>query len=239
MAHEIPLAGHLEQKTNQRIKYSLFWPSLKRDVKTYCEAYKPCQLRRTLTYRDRIPIQPIVRPNNPFKVWSVDCIRPLEPRSRRGHSYIVCAIDLCSRWAEAISTKSITAKTTCEMLMEIFCQTGFPKTICTDQGTNFTAQLTQAFQDVLGASPRFSTPGHPESMGAVERWNRTLKDMLNKNIQEHGNEWDVHLPYLLFAYREIPHTLTGVSPYQLVYGRLPSGPMSILKSLNRRKGNPY
>ncbi|GFU68492.1 retrovirus-related Pol polyprotein from transposon opus [Trichonephila clavipes] len=70
-----------------------------------------------------------------------------------------------------------------------------------------TIELTQAFQDMLGASPRFSTPGHPESMGAVERWNRTLKDMLNKNIQEHGNEWDVHLPYLLFAYREIPHTL--------------------------------
>ncbi|GFX77388.1 retrovirus-related Pol polyprotein from transposon 412 [Trichonephila clavipes] len=229
MAHEIPLVGHLgEQKTKQRIKYSFFWPSLKRDVKTYCEACKPCQLRRTLTYRDRIPIQPIVRPNNPFEVWSVDCIGPLEPRSR-GHSYIVFAIDLCSRWAEAIPTKNITAKTTCKVLMKIFCQTGIPKTICTDQGTNFTAQLTQAFQDVLGASPRFSTPGHPESMGVVERWNRTLKDMLNKNIQEHGNEWDVYLPYLLFAYREIPHTLIGVSPYQLVYGRLPSGPMSIVK----------
>ncbi|GFQ84500.1 retrovirus-related Pol polyprotein from transposon opus [Trichonephila clavata] len=170
MSHEIPLAGHLgEQKTKQRIKYSFFWPSLKRDVKTYCEACKPCQLRRTVTYRDRIPIQPIVRPNNPFEVWSVDCIGPLEPRSRRGHEYIVCAIDLCSRWAEAIPTKNITAKTTCEVLMKFFCQTGFPKTICTDQGINFTAQLTQAFQDVLGVSPRFSTPGHPESMGAVER----------------------------------------------------------------------
>ncbi|GFR17506.1 retrovirus-related Pol polyprotein from transposon opus [Trichonephila clavata] len=28
---------------------------------------------------------------------------------------------------------------------------------------------------------------------------------------------------------EIPHALTGVSPFQLVYGRLPSGPMTILK----------
>ncbi|GFR01204.1 pro-Pol polyprotein [Trichonephila clavata] len=53
-------------------------------------------------------------------------------------------------------------------------------------------------------------------MGAVQRWNRTLKDMLNKNIQEHGNEWVAHLPYLLFAYREIPLALTGVSPFQLV-----------------------
>ncbi|GFT00441.1 pro-Pol polyprotein [Trichonephila clavipes] len=185
------LAGHLgEQKTKQRIKYSFFWPLLKGDVKTYCEACKPCLLRRTLTYRNRILIQPIVRPNNPFEVWSVDCIGLLEPRSGRGHSYIVCAIDLCSRWAEAIPTKNITAKTTCEVLMKIFIQSEFSKTICTDQGTNFTAQLTQAFQNVLGASPRFSTPGRPE---------------------------------------KIPHILTGVSPYQLVYGRLPSELMSILK----------
>ncbi|GFX76899.1 hypothetical protein TNCV_3279341 [Trichonephila clavipes] len=200
---------------------------LKQVVLPACKRKKILQMAHEIP--DRIPIQPIVRPNNPFEVWTVDCIGPLEPRSRRGHSYIVCAIDLCSRWEEAIPTKNITAKTTGEVSMKIFCQTGFPKTICTDQGTNFTAQLTQAFQDVLGASPRFSTPGHPESMGAVERWNKTLKDMLNKNIQEHGNEWDVHLPYLLFAYREIPQTLTGVSPYQLVYGRLPSRPMSILK----------
>ena len=60
-------------------------------------------------------------------------------------------------------------------------------------------------------------------MGAVERCNLTLKDMLNKNIQEHGYNWDLHLPYLLFAYREVSHSTTGISPYQLVYGRLPPG----------------
>ncbi|GFW23308.1 hypothetical protein TNCV_3804071 [Trichonephila clavipes] len=36
-------------------------------------------------------------------------------------------------------------------------------------------------------------------------------------------------PSPIFACREILHALTGVSPYQLVYGRLPSGPMTILK----------
>ncbi|GFU10957.1 retrovirus-related Pol polyprotein from transposon opus [Trichonephila clavipes] len=76
-------------------------------------------------------------------------------------------------------------------------------------------------------------------MGAVERWNRTLKDMLSKNVQEHGSDWDLHLPLLLFAYREIPHSTTGMSPFQLVYGRLPSGPISLLKgSVGRRKKHP-
>ncbi|GFU24237.1 retrovirus-related Pol polyprotein from transposon opus [Trichonephila clavipes] len=55
--------------------------------------------------------------------------------------------------------------------------------------------------------------------------------MLNKNIQENGNNWDSHLPYFMFAYREVPHSTTGVSPYQLVYGRLPNGPLKLLKEV--------
>lgn len=231
VGHDIPLAGHLgEAKTKQRIKYSFFWPTLKKDVKKYCESCKECQLRRTVTYRDRIPIQPIFRPETPFEVWSVDCIGPLEPPSGRGHKFIVCAVDMCTRWAEAIPAKNISAKTTCDILMGIFTRTGFPKTVCTDQGSNFTSQLTRAFLDVIGAAPRFATPGHPESMGVVERWNRTLKDMMNKNIQENGRNWDLHLPFLLFAYREVPHSTTGISPFQLVYGRLPPGPLSVIKN---------
>ncbi|GFX83693.1 retrovirus-related Pol polyprotein from transposon opus [Trichonephila clavipes] len=50
--------------------------------------------------------------------------------------------------------------------------------------------------------------------------------MLSKNVQEHGSDWDLPLPFLLFANREIPHSTTGMSPFQLVYGRLPSGPSS-------------
>ncbi|GFS56633.1 retrovirus-related Pol polyprotein from transposon opus [Trichonephila clavipes] len=68
-------------------------------------------------------------------------------------------------------------------------------------------------------------------MGAVERWNHTLKEMLNKNIKENGNNWDSHLPYLMFAYREVPRNTTGVSPYQFVYGRLPNGPLKLLKEV--------
>ncbi|GFS56636.1 integrase catalytic domain-containing protein [Trichonephila clavipes] len=115
---------------------------------------KTCQLKRGLTYRDRNPITPIVRPENPFEVWSVDFIGPLEPSSRRGHKYIIRAVDICTRWAEAAPVRNIKAKTTCEVLMRIFTQTGFPKNICTDQGTNFTAELTEAFKDVLGIAPR-------------------------------------------------------------------------------------
>ncbi|GFQ75937.1 retrovirus-related Pol polyprotein from transposon opus [Trichonephila clavata] len=35
----------------------------------------------------------------------------------------------------------------------------------------------------------------------------------------------------MFAYREVTHSTTGVSPYQLVYGRLPNGPLKLLKEV--------
>ncbi|GFU93469.1 transposon Ty3-I Gag-Pol polyprotein [Trichonephila clavipes] len=72
MAHDVPLGGHLgEQKTRQRIKYSFYWPTIKQDVKRFCESCKICQFRKPFTYRDRVPIQPLVRPEIPFGVWTV------------------------------------------------------------------------------------------------------------------------------------------------------------------------
>ncbi|GBM54862.1 Retrovirus-related Pol polyprotein from transposon 297 [Araneus ventricosus] len=42
VAHGIPLAGHLgEKKTKQRIKYSFFWPEIKKDVREFCQTCKP------------------------------------------------------------------------------------------------------------------------------------------------------------------------------------------------------
>ncbi|GBN22026.1 hypothetical protein AVEN_12232-1 [Araneus ventricosus] len=42
VAHEAPSAAHLgEQKTKQRIKYSFFWPEIKKDVREFCQTCKP------------------------------------------------------------------------------------------------------------------------------------------------------------------------------------------------------
>lgn len=82
----------------------------------------------------------------------------------------------------------------------------------------------------LGCSPRFSTPGHPESNGAVERWNRTFKNMLYHIIEKEGRSWDQFVPFLLWGYREVPHDTTGVAPFEMLYGRQPTGPLSILRN---------
>ena len=53
--------------------------------------------------------------------------------------------------------------------------------------------------------------------------------MLRKVIDKEGKDWDKLLPYVLFAYREVPQASTGFSPFELLCGRSVRGPLSVLK----------
>ena len=88
--------------------------------------------------------------------------------------------------------------------------------------------LKQAYS-LLGIKRLRTTPYNPQTDGLTERFNQTLKQMLKKFVSETGTDWDNWLPYVLFAYREVPQASTGYSPFELLYGRDVRGPLSLLK----------
>ena len=63
----------------------------------------------------------------------------------------------------------------------------------------------------------------------VERFNQTCKNMLSHVVQSYGRQWHKYVPMMVWALREVLNATTGVSPYLLVYGRVPRGPLAILK----------
>ena len=50
--------------------------------------------------------------------------------------------------------------------------------------------------------------------------------MLKKVASKEGRHWDTLLPYILFAYREVPQAATGFLPFELVFGREVRGPLA-------------
>ena len=104
-----------------------------------------------------------------------------------------------------------------------------PSKVISDNGTNFSGQLTRELLKHIGCSPVFATPGHPQASGLVERFNKTCKEMLHHIIQQHQRQWHRFIPLAVWALREVPSATTGVSPYRMVYGRVPRGPLTILK----------
>ena len=130
-----------------------------------------------------------------------------------------------SRFPEAFPLWSIDAGRIVEKLIELFSRVGIPNKFLTDQGANFTSELLTEIYQLLHVYPIRTTPYHPQTDELVERFNKTLKALLCKTVSETGKDWDKLLPYLLFAYREVPQASTAF----LLYGREVRGPLDILK----------
>ena len=164
----------------------------------------------------------------PFRRVAMDIVGPL-PRTKSGNRYILVMSDYATRYPEAVPVKAIDAEHIAEELVKIFARVGIPEEILTDQGSNFTSQLLAEIYQLLHVHPIRTTPYHPQTDGLVERFNKTLKEMLRKVAADDGANWDKWVPYLLFAYREVPQDSTGFSPFELLYGRAVRGPLDILK----------
>ena len=46
---------------------------------------------------------------------------------------------------------------------------------------------------------------------------------------DEGKDWDKLIPFILFAYREVPQESTGFSPFELLYGRDVRGPLDVMR----------
>ncbi|XP_073721145.1 uncharacterized protein [Misgurnus anguillicaudatus] len=230
LGHSIPWAGHLgRRRTHSRISKHFYWLGMSKDIAEFCKTCPECQ-RSALRKPPKVPLIPLPVIDVPFQRLGMDIVGPLE-RSKTGNKFMLVICDYATRFPEVFPLRNIKAKTIAFCLIQFFSRVGIPKEILTDRGTNFTSLLLQQVYQLLGIKGLKTTPYHPETDGLVERFNQTLVQMLRKFVNEVGNDWDQWLPYVLFAYREVPQSSTGFSPFQLMYGHEVKGPLSLIREL--------
>ena len=218
LAHEVPIAGHMgKNSTARRILQRFYWPSVYKDTAEFCRCCGECQ-KSAPGRKQRAPLIPLPVIDVPFRRIAMDIVGPL-PRSRAGSKYILVICDYATRYPEAIPLRSIDAVSVAEELVKVMARVGVPEEILTDQGSNFTSQLLAEVYRLLKIQPIRTTPYHPQTDGLIELFNQTLKDMLRRVVSTDGKDWDKLIPYLLFAYREVPQASTGFAPFELLYGR--------------------
>ena len=203
-------------KTLGRLTAHYWWPGWCRDLKQWCEQCQVCQSRRGGV----IPRAPLtsIPVEGPWKLVGVDVLQM--PKTRSGKTYIVVFMDHFTKWPEAFATTNQEAVTIAKLLVERIVPThGVPERLLSDRGANFTSRLMEEAYKLLGIKKVYTTTYHPQTDGTVERFNRTLVDMLAKTASDDPKGWDTKLPYVLFSYRTAPHHSTGVTPYKLMFGR--------------------
>ncbi|KAK3738200.1 hypothetical protein QZH41_012780, partial [Actinostola sp. cb2023] len=110
----------------------------------------------------------------------------------------------------------ILVSATIEKLRETFANHGLPKTIVSDNGSNFTSAEFEQFTVKNGIKHIKVAPYHPASNGQAERAVRIFKEGFEKM---EGGSIRTKLSRFLLRYRITPHSTTGVPPAQLLMKR--------------------
>ncbi|CAC5368609.1 unnamed protein product [Mytilus coruscus] len=135
--------------------------------------------------------------------------------------YVLTVMDYFSKWPEAFPLKSKTASEVASKLRSTICRFGVMEEIVSDQGGEFNSKITKNFTQSYGIKHVTTSPYHPQSNGTVERFNQTLKNMLNKMIDKNGEDWDLYLEEALYHYRTSKHYSTQYSPFYVMFMRQP------------------
>jgi len=117
-----------------------------------------------------------------------------------------------------------------QALGHVFSHFGFPQEILSDQGSDFMSTLMQIFLMDFGINQIQTSLYHPQTNGACEHCSGTLESMLWSLTEKFPDSWNTALPWILFAYREVPMETFGCIPFDLLFGRSVAGLLSLSKS---------
>ena len=167
----------------------------------------------------KVPQQGHPAPDKPFEHLMMDFIELTPSEGKRYCLVIVC---LFSKWVEAFPTSKQDAGTVAKILLvHIIPRWGIPRLLSSDNGPGFANQAISEISQYLGFNIKHHCSYHPQSAGAVERENGTIKAKLCKCCDETGLSWTKSLPLVLFHMRMRIRNKHGLSPFEIVFGRPP------------------
>ena len=224
-AHGGIYGGHLrESKVHSELGKHYWWPGMHGDIVNWCKACLVCATRHVGR-----AVKPLLTPipvSGPFDRVGVDIIRYV--MSRAGNQYAVVFVDYLTKWPEVYPVPD---HTIARLLVEEFIpRHGVPSELLSNRGTAFLSKLMADVYELTGIHKLNTTAYHPQTDGLVERFHRTLTNMLAKVVDQSGDNWDAKLPYVLFAYRASVQESTAESPFYLLYGRDPKLPTDAMLS---------
>ena len=215
--HSGPFGGHFSgQRMFNTLATNWWWEHMFADACRVAQACPECAITTGVGRRTKPPLHPIPV-QRPFQILGIDVMDL--PVTERGNRHVVVVQDLFTKWPFVFPVPDQkTARIARLLAEEVIPWFGVPESLLSDRGTNLLSHLILDLCKMLGITKLNTTSYHPQCDGAVERFNRTLKQILRKHAARFGKQWDQFLPGVLWAYRNIPHTSMGEKPSFLLFG---------------------
>ena len=225
--HSSSSGGHMGvNRTVSRAREWFFWPQMQESVQLFIQNCPECNQIKDSHRLTKAPLQSI-QVSEPFVFWAMDYMGPIK-ETDRGNKHILVLMDHFTKWYEAFPTKDQKASTVAHILVSrVFSHFGPPTVLHSDQGRNFDSTLMHEVYNLMGIKKTRTTAYHPQCDGLVERQNCTLQNILSSFVSEHSVDWDQWIDQAVFAYNTSVHESTGMSPYEMLFGRPARMPIEV------------
>jgi transposase InsO family protein len=216
--HSIPSAGHQGiKRTKERIKDKFMWFGLGQDINISVTKCETCNRNKKATRAARCPLTEY-HAGGRMEIVHIDFLGPL-PKSARGNEYILVMVDQFTKWVECFPVPNQTAELTARVAVdEFFMRYGVPFQLISDQGRNFESKLFTEVCKLFEIRKTRTTPYRPSANGQVERYNRTIMQVVRCYTGKSQNQWDVSVPQAAGALRASVNRATDFTANEMLFG---------------------
>ena len=210
-AVDLAHSGHQGQtKTLALLREKVWFQGMNAAVEKKVKNCLACQVVTPTSAREPLQMSEL-----PSRVWS-------ELSADFGHlpngQQLLVVTDEYSRYVVVDILDSTSARATIPRLDRIFAEFGLPDQLKTDNGPPFNSYDFKNYMSNMGIHHRKITPLWPRANAETERFMRTVKKCI-KTAEIEQKNWKQELYRFLLSYRSTPHTSTGLSPAQILFGR--------------------
>ena len=192
--HDMKLGGHLGRgNTLAKVKQSCFWYNMKLDCDVHVKTCAVCNRNKKGLKCHRAPLGKY-HAGAPIDRVHTDILGPITT-SENGNRYVLMLVDQFTKWLECWPLPNQTAEIV-RVVKGFISRFGCPLEIHSDQGSNFDSALFKSVYSLLEITKTHTTPYRPSANGQMERYNRTLLQVIRCYIRAKQKTWDQDLEEL-------------------------------------------
>lgn len=219
LAHGTVIGAHCgDRKMYKTLQRDYYWPGLAVDCYNVVRSCVICAKERVRRNEKKAPMK-LFPATAPLEDISMDILGPLI-ETPHGNAYILVITDRYSKLTRSIPMSSVKAIDVARTFLSHWVYAyGPPKSMLTDNGTQFASRFLLETYRILGIKGVFTATYHPQTNGQPERYNSTLLAALRNFVGEHPKTWDQYAEALSFGYNSHVHDVIGFAPFDLVVSR--------------------